>query len=138
MNELTYTMVGDYSLPNLKLPQQPEVTLGRYAQMRREFLKEHHRVLYYNLLTRGELTQHLAEVEQRASKMEETILSQMAQKEGVTEQMKAEDMMKWVRKAVIAHHRVGQFVHCPNSFRRYFQPYCIHSCPDRQLCDFDG
>lgn len=88
---------GDYSLPNLKLPQQPEVTLGRYAQMRREFLKEHHRVLYYNLLTRGELTQHLAEVEQRASKMEETILSQMAQKEGVTEQMKAEDMMKWVR-----------------------------------------
>lgn len=54
-------------------------------------------VLYYNLLTRGELTQHLAEVEQRASKMEETILSQMAQKEGVTEQMKAEDMMKWVR-----------------------------------------
>ena len=97
MNELTYTMVGNYSLPNLKLPQQPEVTLGRYAQMRRKFLKEHHRVLYYNLLTRGELTQHLAEVEQRASKMEETILSQMAQKEGVTEQMKAEDMMKWVR-----------------------------------------
>mgnify|MGYP000621138351 FL=1 len=88
---------GDYSLPNLKLPQQPEVTLGRYAQMRRDFLKEHHRVLYYNLLTRGELTQHLAEVEQRASKMEETILSQMAQKEGVSEQMKAEDMMKWVR-----------------------------------------
>lgn len=43
-----------------------------------------------------------------------------------------------VRKAVIAHHRVGQFVHCPNSFRRYFQPYCIHFCPDRQLCDFDG
>ena len=88
---------GRLQLPNLKLPQQPEVTLGRYAQMRREFLKEHHRVLYYNLLTRGELTQHLAEVEQRASKMEETILSQMAQKEGVSEQMKAEDMMKWVR-----------------------------------------
>ena len=84
-------------------PSEPETStaagsdLGRYAQMRREFLKEHHRVLYYNLLTRGELTQHLAEVEQRASKMEETILSQMAQKEGVTEQMKAEDMMKWVR-----------------------------------------
>lgn len=84
-------------------PSEPETStaarsdVGRYAQMRREFLKEHHRVLYYNLLTRGELTQHLAEVEQRASKMEETILSQMAQKEGVTEQMKAEDMMKWVR-----------------------------------------
>ena len=97
MDEIRYTMQGDYQLPNLTMPEQPEVSLGRYAQMRREFLKEHHRVLYYNLLTRGELTQHLAEVEQRASKMEETILNQMAQKEGVTEQMKAEDMMKWVR-----------------------------------------
>ena len=60
-------------------------------------IRDSHRVLYYNLLTRGELTQHLAEVEQSASKMEETIMNQMAQKEGVTEQMKAEDMMKWVR-----------------------------------------
>ena len=77
---------------------EPETSTaaGRDAELR-ECLKEQHRVLYYNLLTRGELTQHLAEVEQRASKMEETILSQMAQKEGVTEQMKAEDMMKWVR-----------------------------------------
>ena len=85
-------------------PSEPETSTAAgsdVGQIRsdeeREFLKEHHRVLYYNLLTRGELTQHLAEVEQRASKMEETILSQMAQKEGVTEQMKAEDMMKWVR-----------------------------------------
>lgn len=97
MNELTYTMVGDYSLPNLKLPQQPEVTLGRYAQMRREFLKEHHRVLYYNLLTRGELTQHLAEVEQKTSKMEGNNPEPDGTERGVTEQMKAEDMMKWIR-----------------------------------------
>lgn len=51
MNEISYTMQGDYQLPNLTLPEQPEVTLGRYAEMRRKYLKEHHRVLYYNLLT---------------------------------------------------------------------------------------
>ncbi|MFR8287959.1 MAG: TnpV protein [Coprococcus comes] len=106
MNELTHNG-GRLQPSEPETSTAAEVTLGRYAQMRREFLKEHHRVLYYNLLTRGELTQHLAEVEQRASKMEETILSQMAQKEGVTEQMKAEDMMKWVRlmNAFAVRHR---------------------------------
>ena len=66
MNELTYTMQGDYNLPDLTMPEQPEVTLGRYAQMRRKFLKEHHKIRYYNLLTSCTLTQHLAETEQTA------------------------------------------------------------------------
>ena len=97
MNEITYTMVGDYNLPNLTLPQQSEVTLGKWSRMRRTYLKEHHKILYYNLLTKGILTQHLAEVQQRATELEETLVKQMAQKEGLTEQMKANDMMKWVR-----------------------------------------
>ena len=97
MSEITYTMVGDYNLPNLKLPEQTEVTLGRWSQMRRTYLKEHHKILYYNLLTKGILNSHLAEVQQRASELEETLVKQMAQKAGLTEQMKAEDMMKWVR-----------------------------------------
>ncbi|EOI6537321.1 TnpV protein [Enterococcus faecalis] len=90
-------MVGDYNLPNLKLPEQTEVTLGRWSQMRRTYLKEHHKILYYNLLTKGILNSYLAEVQQRASELEETLVKQMAQKAGLTEQMKAEDMMKWVR-----------------------------------------
>ncbi|WP_416069386.1 TnpV protein [Streptococcus suis] len=90
-------MVGDYNLPNLKLPEQTEVTLGRWSQMRRTYLKEHHKILYYNLLTKGILNSHLEEVQQRASELEETLVKQMAQKTGLTEQMKAEDMMKWVR-----------------------------------------
>ena len=97
MNEITYTMVGDYNLPNLALPQQKEVTLGRWSQMRRTYLKEHHKILYYNLLTKGILNSHLAEVQEKASELEETLVKQMAQKAGVTEQMKAEDMMQWVR-----------------------------------------
>ena len=110
MNELTYTMVGDYSLPNLRLPEQPEVSLGRYAQMRKKFLKEQHRVLYYNYLTAGRLTEHLAEVEQRAIEMEERLMKQMAAKEGLTEQMKAEDMMKWVRLTNNLKNRVQEMV----------------------------
>ena len=96
MNEITYTMVGDYNLPNLTLPEQSEVTLGRWSQMRRTYLKEHHKILYYNLLTKGILTQHLAEVQERATDLEESLVKQMAAKAGLTEQMKAEDMMKWV------------------------------------------
>ena len=89
-------MVGDYSLPNLKLPQQPEVTLGRYAQMRRKFLKEHQSPLLQSP-DEGRTDTALGGSGTESQQDGETILSQMAQKEGVTEQMKAEDMMKWVR-----------------------------------------
>ena len=94
--EITYTQVGDYLLPDLKLPEQPEVTLGRWAQMRRNYLKEEHEIIYCNLLTKGILIQHLAEVEERATELEESLVKQMAKDQGVTEQLKADDMMKWV------------------------------------------
>lgn len=94
MTELTYTMQGDYNLPNLTMPEQPEAMTGRYAQMRKKYLKEHHRVLYYNLLTSCKLTAHLNEVQQRATEMEETLVKQMAQTQGVTEKLKAEDAVK--------------------------------------------
>ena len=93
----TYTMQGDYRLPNLTLPDEEERPIGVWAHRRRQYLKQHHKILYYNLLTKGILNSHLAEVQQRASELEETLVKQMAQKAGLTEQMKAEDMMKWVR-----------------------------------------
>ena len=96
MKEITYTKQGDYLIPDLTLPEQPEVTLGRWSQMRRTYLKQHHKILYYNLLTKGILTQHLAEVQERATDLEESLVKQMAAKAGLTEQMKAENMMKWV------------------------------------------
>ena len=98
MNEITYTRQGDYELPNLTLPEQPEVSLGRYANLRRKYLKEHHRVLYYNLLTQGKLTEHLAEVQRRAISMEEKLVFQMREKQGVTESLKETDFLAWVRK----------------------------------------
>ena len=110
MNEISYTMQGDYNLPNLAMPEQPEVTLGRYAQMRRRYLKENHRVLYYNLLTKCKLAEHLSETEQRALEMEEMLLKQMSQTEGLTESLKATDMMAWVQRMNNLKNRVQEIV----------------------------
>ena len=92
----TYTQQGDYLLPDVKLPDQPEYEIGVWGQRRRCYLKEHHRVKYYNMLTQCTLYPHLADVEQRARRMFDDLVDQMAKQEGVTEQLKAEDMMKWV------------------------------------------
>ena len=94
--KVTYTTQGDYRLPNLTLPEQPTVQLGHYARMRQKFLKENHRVIYYNYLTGGTLTQHLADTQQRAEQMEERLITEMAQKQNITEKLKAENPMMWV------------------------------------------
>lgn len=94
--ELTYTMQGDYNLPNLLPPQEAEVTLGKYALLRRKYLRENRRVTYTNLLTSGKLNAHLMEVEQTALTRLGQMMREMAKAEGVTEQMKATDQMKWV------------------------------------------
>jgi hypothetical protein len=93
---LTYRREGDYNLPNLLPPQETEVHLGKYALMRRRFLKENRRVTYANLLTSGKLNSHLMEIEQTALTRLEQMVPQMAKAEGVTEELKATDQMKWV------------------------------------------
>ena len=95
MNELTYTMQNGYRLPNLLPPQEPEVPLGKYALLRRTYLKQNRRVTYTNLLTSGKLNQHLTEIEQTARSRMERITAQMAKDEGVTEELKASDPMRW-------------------------------------------
>ena len=110
MSEITYTMQGDYLLPDLTMPEQPEQSMGRYARMRRMFLKEHHKVRYYNLLTSCTLNEHLNETEQRATEMEQKLTEQMAQTEGVTERLKATDMMSWVRKMNSIQNRAQEIV----------------------------
>ena len=93
--EITYRMQGGFQVPNLLMPQTPEVHLGKYAELRRAYLKKHRRVLYTNLKTSGKLTEHLAEIEQTAQKMVEQTVARMAQAEGVTEELKATDPMRW-------------------------------------------
>lgn len=93
--EITYRMQNGYQVPNLMMPSVPEVYLGKYAELRRAYLKKHRRVLYTNLKTSGKLTEHLAEIEQTARKMVEQTVARMARAEGVTEALKATDPMRW-------------------------------------------
>ena len=93
--EVTYRMQNGYQVPNLLMPQMPEVHLGKYAELRREYLKKHRRVLYTNLKTSGKLTEHLSEIEQTARKMVEQTVARMAQNEGVTEALKATNPLRW-------------------------------------------
>lgn len=94
--EITYTNHEGFCLPNLTLPRKEDASFGRYGRLRLKYLKDHRRVLYINLLTAGELAQHLSEVDQQAQEMLELLVRQMAQEQGITEQMKTEDQMAWV------------------------------------------
>ncbi|NLO48306.1 MAG: TnpV protein [Clostridiales bacterium] len=94
--ELTYRMEGDYRVPNLTVPEESPVILGKYALLRKKYLKQHRRVLYLNLLTAGTLNEHLTEIEQTATSRMEQITAQMAAAQGATENLKAENQMQWV------------------------------------------
>ena len=106
----TYTQQGDYYLPDIKLPEQPEYEIGVWGQRRRRFLKEHHRVLYYNMMTKCTLYPHLAEVEQQAQEMFFRLVDEMAKREEITEQLKAADQMEWVRKMNNIQNRATEIV----------------------------
>ena len=94
----TYTRQGDYCLPDVCLPPEEERPIGVYGQRRRVYLKKHHRVLYYNLLTAGTLDGHLADIEEQAEAMFSRLVKQLSEKEGVTEALKAENQMLWVQR----------------------------------------
>ena len=106
----TYTQQGDYLLPDIKLPEQPEYEIGVWGQRRRRFLKEHHRVRYYNMMTKCTLYPHLAEVDQQAQDMFFLLVDEMAKSEGITEQLKAADQMEWVRRMNNIRNRATEIV----------------------------
>lgn len=107
----TYTMQGDYRLPNLTLPTEDERPIGVWGQRRLRYLKQHHRVLYYNLLTSGKLHSHLADVEEEAQILFSRLVKEYAEKEGVTEQLKAADQMKWAQRMNSIRERVMETVY---------------------------
>ena len=93
----TYTQQGDYVLPNLILLAENQ-PIGIWGQRHARYLKQHHRILYYSLLTSGKLNAHLAEIDRQAEEIFFRLIKQMANREGVTEQLKAENQMEWVRR----------------------------------------
>lgn len=106
----TYTMQGDYRLPNLTLPAEEERPIGVWGQRRLNYLKHHRKVLYYNLLTSGKLHSHLADVEEEAQILFSRLVKEYAEKESVNEQLKATDPMKWVRRMNNIRERATEVV----------------------------
>ena len=105
-----YTLKGDYRLPNLTLPTEEERPIGVWGQRQLRYLKQHHRVLYYNLLTSGKLYSHLTDTEEKAQAFFARLVKEYAEKEGVTEQLKATDQMAWVRRMNNIHERATEVV----------------------------
>ena len=93
----TYTQVGDYLLPNLELPEEEQQPIGVWGQRHRRYLKEHRRATYATLLTSGGLNSYLANIDHQAEEMFLRLVKQMATSEGITEQLKADNQMEWVR-----------------------------------------
>ena len=106
----TYTLQGDYCLPNLTLPAEEERPIGVWGQRRLRYLKQHHKVLYYNLLTSGKLHSHLADTEEQAQELFSRLVKEYAEKEDITEQLKATDPMAWVQRMNNIRERVTEMV----------------------------
>lgn len=105
-----YEKQGDYLVPALMLADEKEYEIGAWGQRYRRYLKEHHRILYYNYLTSGTLDKHLAEVDERARVMYETMVKSLAEKENITENMKKQNAMLWIAKMNSVRNRVMEIV----------------------------
>lgn len=103
-------MQGDYRLPDVTLPPEEERPIGVWGQRRLRYLKQHHKVLYYNLLTSGKLHSHLADTEAQAQKLFLRLVKEYAEKEGIAEQLKATDPMAWVQRMNNIRERVKEAV----------------------------
>lgn len=111
MDDITYSRVGDYLLPNLALlEEEMKITLGRWGMAHKEFLKEHKKSMYSHLLISGKLYQHCKEIEDTAKEQIYLITKQMAQAENVTEELKANDQMAWVGAMNSIKHRAEEII----------------------------
>ena len=106
-----FTQTGDYLLPDLSLPAEKETgNIGVWALRHKRYLKHHHKVLYYNLLTSGKLHSHLADTEEQAQQLFLRLVKEYAEKEGVTEQLKSADPMAWVRQMNNIRSRAAEII----------------------------
>ena len=107
---ISYTLQGDYYLPDLKLPKQPKVEIGIWGKRHLRYIKQHHKIRYTNLLTSCKLTAYLADIDEQAEDMFFRLVKQLAEKEGVTEQLKAENQMLWVKRMNNIRNRATEIV----------------------------
>ncbi len=110
-NGLWYELQGDYYIPCLELPAEKEQPIGLWGQRHLRYLKEHRKVLYTDLLTSGRLNSYLADIDLQASERLERLTEQLKQTEGITEQLKAENAIKWVQKMNNIRNRAEEIVY---------------------------
>lgn len=106
----TYTQVGDYLLPNLILPEQQDQPLGVWGQRHARYLKQHHKIIYMNLLTSGKLNDYLVDIENPAENLFLQLVKQLAESENITEELKAKDQMEWVAQMNNVCNRAREIV----------------------------
>ncbi|MBQ3530337.1 MAG: TnpV protein [Oscillospiraceae bacterium] len=106
---ISYTLHGDYYLPDLK-PAEEECEIGIWGMRYLSYIKDHRKILYTNLLTTGKLNAHLAEIDERAHSMEEMLIKQMAELEGVNEALKEQNQMEWVGRMNNIRNRVEEII----------------------------
>ena len=109
-NGLWYELQGDYYIPCLKLPEEEQQPIGIWGQRHLRYIKENRKVLYLNLLTSGKLNGYLADLDKQAEEMFSQLLKQMAEREGVTEKLKADNHMEWVGRMNNIRNRVTETV----------------------------
>ena len=109
-NGLWYELQGDYYLPCLKLSEKEQQPIGIWAQRHSRYLKENHKAVYADLLTSGKLNGYLADIDREAEEMFSRLVKQMAEDEGITEKLKADDMMTWVGKMNGIRNRAAEVV----------------------------
>ncbi len=108
---ISYTLQGDYYLPDLELPaEEKEADIGVWGMRHANYLKKNHKVVYYNLLTSGKLSSYLTDINERAEAMFQQLVKELAEKEGVTEQLKATSPMVWVQKMNNIRNRASEIV----------------------------
>lgn len=107
---MDYTLVGGVYLPNL-VSTDTNYPIGIWGQRHKEYLKENHKLMYYNLLTQGKLNSYLHDVDVRAKDMYDTLIKQLAEQEGITEQLKAENQMEWVQRMNNIANRAREIVY---------------------------
>ena len=111
-NTISYRRVGDYNIPNLTLPpEEANITLGKWGMLYKDYLMKHKKALFTTLLTQGKLYQHCAEVEKQAQQMFDTIVEQMKETEGVTEQLKEGNQLEWVQRMGNIQQRASEIVY---------------------------
>lgn len=107
---ISYTLQGDYYLPDLKLPEQEDKPIGLWGQRHLRYIKQHHKVRYINLLTSGKLNDYLADIDKQAEDILSRLVKQMAESEGVTERLKADNQKEWVARMNNIRSRATEFI----------------------------